>query len=416
MHKHGSTSYRQEGSSSTQVPADESCFHIPVTQSKLPKSKSRSKEQSSVSSFTADLQAKCPLSYPTSGSCDHNGGVLTSKYGDLKLTIPEGAIKDGDLVTLSLASDLYGPFVLPSKHQSDVVSPYYWIGVSGSYHFHKPVQVEFQHFAVVSACDPSHFQLLCCEDDDESYIMRPAVGCNPRFTVQDDISLCTFDTDHFCSYCTFPACEDSIVTRIVALYLKTKDYQCLTHFTAEIWFSLNISLCLKRNEELYTNLGMVLDHTCSSDFETSCDKNSTSYFTLKYPEDVSGWYVKHSRSRSIETKEINFYNNFRDKEHLKRNEDNSLFPKRFIVNVIKKCGCNTDLNIEMEVALHKNEVEIPQSIPFLLLVQASANVEMITDTNRLSLTDSVAQISATNTGTFLYRLAMCFRISYYVYS
>ena len=53
MHKHRSTSYRQEGSSSTQVPADDSCFHIPVTQPELSKSKSRSKEQSSVSSFTS---------------------------------------------------------------------------------------------------------------------------------------------------------------------------------------------------------------------------------------------------------------------------------------------------------------------------------------------------------------------------
>ena len=85
--------------------------------------------------MTAALQTKCPLSYSTSGSCDHDGGVLTSKYGDLIVTIPKGAIKDGDSVMLSLASDLYSPFVLPSKHQSDVVSPYYWIGVSGSYRF-----------------------------------------------------------------------------------------------------------------------------------------------------------------------------------------------------------------------------------------------------------------------------------------
>ena len=138
--------------------------------------------------ITADLLSKCPLSHAISGSCDHNGRVLTSKDGDLKLTIPEGAIKEGDLVTLSLASDLYGPFVLPSKRQADVVIPYYWIGVSGSYHFQKPVQVEFQHFAVVTACDPSHYQLLCCEDDDESYTMQPAVSCNPKFIVQDDIS------------------------------------------------------------------------------------------------------------------------------------------------------------------------------------------------------------------------------------
>ena len=66
---------------------------------------------------------------------------------------------------------------------------------------------------------------------------------------------------------------------------------------------------------------MVLDHTCSSNFNADCDKNSTSYFTLKYPEDVKGWDMKHSRSKSIETKEINFYNDYTDKEHLKRNED-----------------------------------------------------------------------------------------------
>ena len=123
--------------------------------------------------MTVDLKTKGLLSYSESGSCDHNGGVLTSKYGDLLVTIPKGAIKEDDLVTLSLASDLYGPFILPSKHQSesDVVCPYYWIGVNELYHFQMPVQVEFEHFAVVTACDPSHIKLLCCEDDDESYTM-----------------------------------------------------------------------------------------------------------------------------------------------------------------------------------------------------------------------------------------------------
>ena len=341
--------------------------------------------------MSADLQAKCHFSYPISGLCDHNGGIFINKHGDLKLTIPEGAVKDDDIVTLTLASDLYGPYILPSKRQSDVVSPYYWIGVRGSYHFQKSVHVEFQHFAVVTACDPSHFQLLCCEDNDESYTMRPAVDCNPRFTVQDDISWCSFYTDHFCSYCVYPGCKDPIINRIAALYLKTKDYQCLTHFTAEIWFSLNISQCLKRTEELYTNLGMVLDHTCSSNFKAACDKNSTNYFTLNYPENINGWDVKHSQSKNIETKEINFYNIYTDREHLKINEDKSLFPERFVVNVIKKSGCNTDLNIEIRVILHENKGEILKSIPFPLLVG------MIT--KRPLLTDTVAQKRTTNTGT-----------------
>ena len=65
----------------------------------------------------------------------------------------------------------------------------------------------------------------------------------------------------------------------------------------------------------------------------------------------------------------------------------------------KKPGCNTELNTEIIVTLHKNEGEILKSAPFLLLVQTSACVEMTT--SRLSLTDPVAQIGATNTGTFL---------------
>ena len=366
--------------------------------------------------ITADLLPKCPLSHAISGSCDHNGGVLTSKDGDLKLTIPEGAIKDGDSVKLSLASDLYGPFVLPSKRQADVVSPYYRIRVSGSYHFQKPVQVEFQHFAVVTACDPSHYQLLCCEDGDESYTMRPAVGCNPRFTVRDDISWCTFYTDKFCSYCLLHGCKDPGINRIAALYLKTKNYQYLNHFTPQIWFSLNINHCLRRNKELYTKQGLVLDHTCSYNFKPACDKNSTSCFTLTYPKDVNGWGVKHSRSESIETKEINFYNSYKEKEHLERNEENSLFPERFIVNVTKEPGCNTDLNIEITVTLHKNEGKIPESIaiPFQLFVQISGMIA-----NRLSLTDTVAQIRATNTGTYILirkcvlRLSSCYISNHY---
>ena len=343
--------------------------------------------------MTMDLKSKGPLSYSTSGSCDNDGGLLTSKYGDLRVTIPKGAIKDGDLVTLSLASDLYGPFVLPSKCQSDVVSPYYWIRVSGSYHFQKPVQVEFQHFAVVTACDPSHYQLLFCEDDDKSYTMQPAVGCNPTFTVQDNISWCTFNTNHFCSYCIFSGCEDPVINRIAAIYLKTKDYQRLSHFTAEIWFSLNISLCLRRNAELYEKEGMVLDCKCNYDFQAACDKNSTNYFTLTYAKEVNGWDLQHSRSTNIKTKEINFYNNYTNKEHLERNEDNSLFPKRFIVNVIKKPECNTDLNTEITIALYENEGKVVETIPFLLLAK------MIT--NRPSFRDSVAQIRTTDAGTLI---------------
>ena len=105
-------------------------------------------------------ECQCPLSSNNiiSRTIDHSGGVLTSKDG-IKIAIPEDAIKDGDSVMLYISVDLCGPFVhiFPSNCQASVVSPYYWIGVSGSYYFHKSVQVEFEHFAVVTA--PSHYQL-----------------------------------------------------------------------------------------------------------------------------------------------------------------------------------------------------------------------------------------------------------------
>ena len=309
------------------------------------------------------VQNKCPLSHTSTTSllCDHNGGVLISKDGDLKVTIPEGAIKDDDLVTLSTASHLYGPFLLPPKYQAGVVSPYYWIGVSESYHFQKPVQVEFQHFAVVTACDPSHYQLWCCEDDDESYTMRQADGCSLEFTVQDDISWCTFYTDHFCSYCLLSGCEDPIINRIAAICLKSKDSQ---RFTREIWFSFPINQCFNRNKELYTKRGMVEDDNCKHIFEAPCDKSSTKFFALVYCHDFDGWDVKHCRSEKIKTKEINFYNHYKTMEELKTIEDNSLFPPRFIITVTKKSECNADLNTEIKIALHENEGEILESIQF----------------------------------------------------
>ena len=323
---------------------------------------------------------KCKFSDIVSITFGHNGGVLISKYSDLKVTIPEGAIRDGDLVTLSVASDLYGPFVLPSKCQADVVSPYYWIGVSGSYHFYKSVQVEFQHFAVVTACDPSHYQLLCC--DDESYTMQP-VDYELSFIEQDEKGYCTFTANHFCSYCLHQNCNDPMINRIGAFYLKPENFQDLDQFIVEIWFSFPIGNCLKRNEELYRKRGMILD--CSHIFEASCDKNSTNYFTLHYNKGVTGWYVGHSRSTEIPTKDVNFYNYYTNAADLIANEEKLLFPPRFIVNVARSSQCTMDLYTNLNVVLRDYDVEV-NSISFItfnlsILLSTKASMDSSRDSS-----------------------------------
>ena len=268
---------------------------------------------------------KCPLSNSdvVSGECDHNGGLLSSKYGDIKITVPKGAIQDKQLVTFYIATDLYsGQFKLPSQTQTDIVSPYYWIGVTKSNHFQKPIQVEFEHFAVVTACDPSHFQLLSCEDDDESYTMQSS-GYEVKFKLQDDISLCTFETYHFCSYCLHCSCKDPRINRISALYLKPQSYQYLHKYTVQIWFSFPISQCLKRNKKLYTKKNMILDSDHGYIFEVSCNKRSKSYFTLTYVDNVGHWNIRHSLSLTIPTKKVNFYNYYGKEKELRASEKNS---------------------------------------------------------------------------------------------
>ena len=318
---------------------------------------------------TADLESKCPLSHDVSALCDHNGGIITSEHDDLKLTIPKGAIKEGDEVTFSVASDLYGPFVLPSNRQTDLVSPYYWIGVDGSYNFHIPVQIEFEHFAVVTACDPLHYQLLCCEDDDESYTMRP-VGYELDFKVHDGISMCAFKTKHFCSTCLYHGCEDPMVNRVVALCLKSDNFQHLTYFTVEVWFSFHSKLCLHTNRKYYKKKRMEL---CGSYiFETSCDKCSTNCFTLNYSDNFDGWDIDHSNSKEIETREINFYNYYKNTADLKESEENALFPPRFIVNVIRKSDCTKELITKIQISLCE-EGKLDKTIQFKLYVPISVS-------------------------------------------
>ena len=329
---------------------------------------------------------KCPLlnSEVVLASCDHNGGVITSKDDDLKITIPQGAMNEGDIVKFYMATNLYAPFKLPSHCQMNLASPYYWVGVSGLSHFQKPLQVEFEHYAVVTACDPSHYQLLTCKDDDETYTMQP-VGYNLSFKVQENRSWCTFWTSHFCSYCLFHDCKThDQINRISALYLKSKNFQNLEYFTVEIWFSFPISHCSKRNRELYSKN---MDLSSSFIFEASCDKSSRSYFTLRFDHDTDGWKLTHSLSTEVETKTVNFYNYYTNKEDLQASEEDSSFPPRFVVNVIRKPECTKRLDTDLTVTLCKESRD--KSIQFKLFVPIPVMIENCTTSFTQSFPPSI---------------------------
>ena len=301
----------------------------------------------------------------TSSTCDHNGGIVISKDGDLKLTIPKDAIKKGDSVEFYIATDLFSSFVLPLHLcQADLASPYYHIRVRGSYHFHKPIRVEFEHFAVVTACDPLHFLLMSCRDDDESFMMQP-VNCKLKF---DNESWCAFYTNHFCSYCLLHNCKHPMTSRIATYFLKQKNFHILEKFRVEIWFSLNFSHCINRNKALYTNKGLILDGNCII-FEASSDKFSTNFFAVSYEQKYDGWHINHQGHKEIQTKEVNFYNYYSNMKELEANEEESLFPPHFAIDVIKESDCKVNLNTDIIITCITQETKLAK---FNLYVKVSA--------------------------------------------
>ena len=82
--------------------------------------------------LSADLKAINPLkdSEVMFHICDYNGGILMSKDSSIKITVPKGAIRIGDLVLFATATNLFASFILPTKCKTNLASPYYWIGVS----------------------------------------------------------------------------------------------------------------------------------------------------------------------------------------------------------------------------------------------------------------------------------------------
>ena len=320
-----------------------------------------------------------PNSNVVFGSCDHNGGVISNENG-LKITVPEGAIKGGDLVIFHIAAGLFGPFVLPSNCQTNLASPYYWIGVSGSYHFQKPIQVEFEHFG---GCDPSHYQLLCCEDDNESYTMQP-VDCELSFYVRDNISWCTFYTNHFCVYCVYHNVTDIMNNQVGAFYLKPRNYQYLNQFAVEVWFSFATTLCMESNKEWYTRRNMVLDssHIIVASYGSI---DAESYLMLDYVKpNFTGWYLGHSKSSKLYVREVNFWDCYNSIEQLKLAEEMSMFPPRFIINVARGSNCTMDLHTNISVTLiEKETAKLNISFNLFVSVPTRAFTDSSKDTSLL---------------------------------
>ena len=136
--------------------------------------------------------------------------------------------------------------------------------------------------------------------------MQP-VHYNLGVKSQGDISFFTYLKNHLGSYYILHNRKGPMMNRIIAFCLKQRNYQYLDDFTVEIWFSFPNGSSMTRNEELFPkNELILLDEDYSYIFEASCDAKSKASFSFNYIQNLDGWFLSHSLSRKILTKEINF--------------------------------------------------------------------------------------------------------------
>ena len=96
--------------------------------------------------YRSQITPECVKPTATLSECTNKGVKYYDEANDFSLEIPEGAIPEGETVTIDIGVALYGPFQYPEGLRP--VSPVFWLCVRDKkfFHFLRPVTVTIPHF------------------------------------------------------------------------------------------------------------------------------------------------------------------------------------------------------------------------------------------------------------------------------
>ena len=176
--------------------------------------------------------------------CTSQGIEYNDEWNDFTLKIPQGAIPEGESLTIDIGVALYGPFQYPDGLRP--VSPVFWICVRDKKYFHflKPVEVTLPHFLTLGGeKDVTLLGLTFLKGDHEmgleqkvhfqqaegTALFRPGSDCGVLHThhfcclcITSKISKETIQKAKFCMFVTIP--------RVVAAHNPTYAYFFVTFF------------------------------------------------------------------------------------------------------------------------------------------------------------------------------------------
>ena len=154
--------------------------------------------------FYSNVVPSCVTPTATLSHCTSKGRKYNDKFNDFSLEIPEGAIPEGERVTIDIGVALYGPFRYPEGVRP--VSPVFWVCVRDqrNFRFLKPVKVTIPHFLKLeSEVDIESLGMTFLKGDHEMtsqqvYQFQQAEG---EVIIEPHKRSGVLQTNHFCYLC-----------------------------------------------------------------------------------------------------------------------------------------------------------------------------------------------------------------------
>ena len=203
----------------------------------------------------------CPIpkymtTISTLSDCNSEGKQFTNEANDFSLEIPQGAIPEGERLTVDVGVALSGPFQFPEGLRP--VSPVFWACVrdNAKFQFSKPVTVTIPHFLDlendedIKSLGLTFLKANHSKNSDGLYQFRPTDG---EMDFEPSQTFGVLNTTHFCSLCI--ACRDrpDVLTR-TSFCITSVLPQCATIGKKQNAFFFitfyNLRTCLAKVDEL----------------------------------------------------------------------------------------------------------------------------------------------------------------------
>ena len=199
----------------------------------------------------------------TLSDCTSEGRQFTDDVNDFSLEIPEGAIPEGERLTIDVGVALFGPFQFPEGLRP--VSPVFWVCVrdNSNFQFSKPVTITIPHFLHlendedIQSLGLTFLKADHNEDYDGLHEFQLTDGEMDFKSVKTHAIL---KTTHFC--------YDCIAAKDIPTILE-KSWFCITAVLPEYYVPvagrvnayffitfLNLKTCLKCVENIISKMGL----------------------------------------------------------------------------------------------------------------------------------------------------------------